>query len=192
MGLGIRAKVNCAWNSLKAGVGVGEYWYWVPDRQVEQAIPIAPLVYPLRYDILIRKDFFDLYAANRDLFHADLDAFLAKAKDHVYYEWFTKVLLARYEPRSMDDERRAMALFQDRVMRSAELHELIRINGFDQRHPIIPFTGMKILPADSGKYTGQKYYMGDGCHRLACLISMMLEKHLAIRWPDSLIEGLQA
>ena len=214
MGLGLKNKTAAGLNRLKRLLNVGDYWYWLSPDQVDPEIPIAPLVRPLRYDILIRKSYFDFYAANRDLYRTDFDAYLEKARGHAYYAWFTRVLMVRFESASIDDEVRTRELFAHRLREAAKLHDSIEANGFQPEHPISPHTGLEILPTDTGLVFDQKYYMGDGCHRLACLMSLghrtlprefvkvrchrrlapldntsMLQDHLPIDWPDDLWQG---
>lgn len=171
MGLGLKAKAHSTLNAIKTMLKLGEYWYWLPESAAPEEIPIRPLVYPLRYDILIRKAFFDFYAANRELYARDPEAFIARAVDHEYHAWFTRVLMVRYEPQSVSDPQRTLTLFRDRVQRAAALHDSIAARGFDPAHPIVPFTGETIAAHAGASATDQKYFMGDGCHRLACLMS---------------------
>lgn len=211
MALGLRNKANLALNSIKAMMKMGSYWYWLPQEEIPDEIPIRPLVFPLRYDVLIRQSYFDFYSENRELYRSDFPRYLAKACDHQYFEWFTRVLMVRFEAASIGDRDRTLALYAKRLQAAADLHDSIESEGFSLAHPIIPYTGREILPAESGVVTGEKYYVGDGCHRLACLMSLgyqslpqnflrikcfrkltpldntsLLKDHLEIRWPKTL------
>lgn len=211
MGLGLKSKARNTLNAIKTTLKLGDYWYWLPESAKPDQIPILPLVYPLRYDILIRKAFFDFYAANRALYKREPEEFIKLAAAHEYHAWFTQVLMVRYEPESVADPRRTLDLFRDRVHRAASLHESIASRGFDLAYPIIAFTGETIVACPGTVPEGQKYFMGDGCHRLACLMSQglttlprrmirikcfrrlapfdnttMLRDHLPIAWEDFL------
>jgi len=214
---GLRYKANQALNPIKAMMKVGNYWYWLPPDEVPDEIPIRPLVFPLRYDILIRRSYFDFYSENRELYRTDFSRYLAKACGHQYFEWFTKVLMVRSERASIGNREKTLALFAERLQGAADLHNSFESKGFNLAHPIIPYTGLEILPADSGVVTGEKYFVGDGCHRLACLMSLgyqslprkflqikcfrkltpldntsLLKDHLEIRWPKTLAgEGFE-
>lgn len=173
---GVGWKLDGPLNTLKARFDIGDYWVWLPDAEENSELDIWPLVYPLRYDILIRKTFFDFYAEQRGLFEADFPAFISKAKHHQYYEWFRNVLVVRYESHLLQNAAALEDAFKERVIASVGLYNSIDTAGFDMNKPIIPYTGKTILPADTGRVTGEKYYAGDGCHRLACLMAMGYKK----------------
>ena len=59
MGWGIRTRVRDLRERCQSALRVGDYWYWLEQTRLPDEIPIAPMVAPLRYDILIRKSFFD-------------------------------------------------------------------------------------------------------------------------------------
>ncbi len=215
--LGLRHKANQALNSIKAMMKVGNYWFWLPPEKIPDEIPIRSLVFPLRYDVLIRRSYFDFYSENRGLYRADFPQYLEKACDHQYFEWFTRVLMVRFEAASIGNRDKTLDLYANRLHAAADLHDSIVAGGFDLAHPIIPYTGLEILPAESGVVTGEKYYVGDGVHRLACLMSLgykslprkflrikcfrkltpldntsLLKDHLEIRWPKTLAgEGFE-
>lgn len=214
MGMGIRQASKRALNSVKRLTGLGEYWFWMNPREVAAEIPIRPLIYPHRYDILIRKSYFDFYAGQRELYRRDFEAYVDMAQQHQYYDWFIKVLMVRFEAASVGDAARTRALFSHRLRESAALHDSIADNGFDTAFPIVPFTGVRIKPMDSGRTSDEVYFMGDGCHRLACLMSLgydclprkmvrikcfstlvpldntaLLQDCLAIEWPDEYMDG---
>ena len=214
MGLGLKSKTASGLNVIKRMMNVGDFWYWLPEHEVDQEIPIAPLVRPLRYDILIRKSYFDFYTANRPLYRQDFDAYLNLAQEHAYFAWFTRVLMVRFEAASLGDESRTRELFAVRLREAARLHDSIQTDGFKPEYPISPHTAREILPTATGQVFDQKYFMGDGCHRLACPMSLgyktlprefvrvkchrrlapldntsMLAEHLAIDWPADLWAG---
>lgn len=208
------SRVHLALNGLKARLGVGDYWYYLAPEQIEAPISIRALVYPLRYDVLVRKSLYDLYVAHRELYRRDPGSFLDLAQKHDYYTWFTRVLLVRYAPDDALSAPRLRDLFAQRVASAVAVYDSIVADGFDPARPVEPYTGREILPADSGRVVQHKYYAGDGCHRLACLMSQgynelprefvrikcfkrlvpfdntaLLARHLEIAWPEDWRSG---
>ena len=99
----VRNKLDASLNRLRAKLDVGDYWCWLDAEDVEGEIDIHALVFPLRYDIQIRKVFFEYYAEHRDMYREYPSAFLQSVKQHPYYEWFKKVLVVRYEAQLKND-----------------------------------------------------------------------------------------
>lgn len=171
MGLGLGQKIRAIGNHIRRVTGTGNYWYWIEGSELDEDIEIASLVYPLRYDIVIRKDFFNFYKTNRDAYNDNFQAFFDEAREHVYYQWFRNVLVPRFKPELSGNTEAIDIVYLDRVQKSAALFDAIEKSGFDARHPILPYTGETILPTSTGVRTEAKYFMGDGCHRLAYLMS---------------------
>jgi len=217
MSLGLRHKANQALNSIKAMMKVGSYWYWLPPNEVPDEIPIRPLVFHLRYNTLIRRSYFDSYSENRKLYRTGFSRYLEMVCGHQYFEWFTKVLMVRFEVASIGNRDRTVTLCAKRLHAAANLHDSLVSGGLNMAHPIVPYTGLEILPAESGVDTGEKFFIGDGSHRLACLMSLgyqslqrkfirincfcklalldnttLLKDHLEICWPRALAgEGVE-
>lgn len=158
--------------ALKRTFKVGAYSYWVPEEELPLSLDIGLLVFPLRYDILIRKSFFDFYSDHRGLYQQNPSEFINALSTHPYHTWFQKVLMVRYHSDRVIDEIAIRELFAEKVRAGALLYDSIQQRGFDTQFPIIPFTGESILPATSGRAVTGKFFMGDGCHRLSCLMSM--------------------
>ena len=174
--------------------------------EAPDSLEIRRLVHPLRYDILVRKAFFDLCAAERELAETDFDRFLDLARGHDYHLWFRHVMVARFG--AGRDAASQRDWFARRVRKSLDLLDSFRARGFDSGHPIVLHTGRRILASDSGRRSRETLFMGDGCHRLACLMSLgrdrllrdqmrikrfrvfspldntaLLAKHMEIDWP---------
>lgn len=164
--------LNQVTDSFKRNLRVGEYWYWLKASDIEDGLDIWPLIFPLRYDILVRKAFFDFYEENKDLAKTDFNEFMELARAHQYYDWYRKVLVVRYSPHLLNDENKLNLAYEGRVKQSIKLYDSIRANGFDINYPIIPYTGENVHQADTGRVVKSQYYMGDGCHRLACLMTL--------------------
>jgi len=145
-----------------------------------------------------------------NIYRSDFDTFVEFARQHIYFEWFIKVCVARFAPEQRDNPVAVREMYSQRLRKSAELYNNIMEHGFDRTSPIIPYTSPLVLPTNTGKVTGEKYYMGDGCHRLACLMAMgymtlpkqlirvkcfnrlipldntrLLSPHLPIDWPKN-------
>jgi hypothetical protein len=135
-----------------------------------EPIDIRRLISPLRYDVLVRKGFFDLLESERRLYERDPDGFAGMAARSSYHAWFEKVYCARFDPALLRDERARRAAFRKRVGASASLYFSFEKSGFLPRHRIVLRTGCEILPSDSGKPVSASIFAGDGCHRLALLL----------------------
>ena len=121
------------------------------------------MIVPLRYDILIRKNFLEFYTENKRLFIENFDSFFEKAKLHQYYDFIKLIKIARNKPEILDNESLLMDRYKKYVLDFINLYESISKNGFNKKYPI----GLKTTADKS-----MKYYIGDGCHRLTCLMSM--------------------
>jgi hypothetical protein len=135
-----------------------------------EPIPIDQLISPLRYDILVRKRYFELLREQRELADEDFEAFMDLSRQHPYFTWFTRVVVpGGNHPDMVGDDARLNAAFERRVRRSIELHDAFESAGYDRRRPIILRTGGEIAPTSTGKRLARRTYAGDGCHRLAWL-----------------------
>src|SRR6478609_4018885 len=57
---------------------------------------IDDLVSPLRYDIIVRADFFTFLSEHIDLLETDPDELVARASTVPYSAWFQRVAISRY------------------------------------------------------------------------------------------------
>ena len=78
-------------------------------------------------------------------------------------------------PALVGDEVALQAAYVDRIKHFVTLYDRIVDSGFDTRMPIVPKTARKILPTPEGKRVSGRFFMGDGCHRLACLMALGYE-----------------
>jgi hypothetical protein len=135
-----------------------------------EAIPIDQLVSPLRYDIVVREQYFAVLRDQRALAEEDFEAFMELSRQQPYFTWFTRVVVpSGNHPEMVHDAERVDAAFERRVRRSIQLHDAFESSGYDRRRPIILRTGHRIAPTSTGKRLARRIYAGDGCHRLACL-----------------------
>ncbi len=177
--LGWRKAAGRILNNLSRATRVGNYWYWLDVPELQAGIEIVRIVCPLRYDVFVRRDFLAFYAKNRDCYAADFDAFLGLARQGSYYRWFMESEAVRTKRELLGDAAALDAAFADRVRRAARLYESVAQRGFDRAFPILLKTAERLLPptADklappTGKLISARYFLADGCHRLALLMAM--------------------
>lgn len=177
--LRVRARLRATGEHFKRTLRVGDYWYWLHVPELEGGIDIAALICPLRYDVLVRRDFFPFYAAHRDLYISNPDAFVNLARQTPYYTWYAKSEAVRCFPHFVGDDNALRPGFVATVHRAAELYESMTDRGFDPRFPVILRTAERLLPPTAnrsgpptGKVVSARYFQADGCHRLAMLMYM--------------------
>jgi hypothetical protein len=158
---------------------VGNYWYWLEASELANGIDIASLVCPLRYDVVVRRDFLSFYAAHEDLYSSDFDAFANLVRQSSYYTWYARSDTVRSRPHLLDDPDGLWLRFVDKIHRVIDLYRSMMKAGYDERHPIVLKTAENLIPptADrrappTGKFISDRYFMADGCHRLAFLMMM--------------------
>ena len=155
-----------AW--VKSAV-TGNPWRYERPRE---PVPIWSLVAPLRYDILIRRSFFERLAAERALYERDFDAFARAAREHPYFVWFRHVMCPSWQPEVLRDEASFDAAWRARLRAAARLADSFAEHGFDERRPITLWAGVRVLPAvPTGRRVDRDLFAGDGCHRLALLLA---------------------
>lgn len=179
MKTGLRKTLASALNDIGRAARVGNYWYWLEPAELQDGIEIASIVCPLRYDVLVRRDFLAWYAAHRDLYAASFDDFAAMARRSPYYIWFIGSEAVRCKHELLGDAAALDAAFVDRIRRAARLYESVMRHGFAIEYPVILKTAERLLPptADrtappTGKQIARRYFLADGCHRLALLMTM--------------------
>jgi hypothetical protein len=138
---------------------------------VGKPVPIASLIFPLRYDILVRRDFFQFYNEHAALFASDLDVFLEGPPAMRYYTWFRDVYVKRFLPELSRSSRHMRTFFRYRVEKSAALYRLLSTQPFDVAKPISLQSGLTI-EHERGVSVDAEFYAGDGCHRLAFLYAL--------------------
>ncbi len=171
-------RFESALNRLRRTARIGNYWYWVDAPELREGIEIAALVAPLRYDVLVRRDFFPFYEAHRKLWQRDRQAFMELVKQTTYYTWYRDSEAVRTNKHLWGNSPAQEADFVARVSRAIELYENFKREGFSTRYPITLKTAERLLPPTAerqgpptGKRVSAKYFLADGCHRLALLMS---------------------
>jgi hypothetical protein len=132
-----------------------------------EALVIDELVSPLRYDVLVRSQLFELLAAERACFDRSPDAFVDLARQTDYHRWFTVVAVHAIGIAGQP-EPEIEAAFHRRVLRSAALADSVAAKGFIPKPPLTVRVTAEIDTA-TGKHLGRRHYPLDGCHRLALL-----------------------
>lgn len=148
---------------------------WRPKTRPEQPIDIATLISPLRYDVLVRAQFFDLVARLGEDAYEDLDLVLEAADGSPYQIWWETVAIPRFFPWVAKDPVQLAASFRERVGDSVRLHRSFRARGFDPAHPIVLRGTKAPLASDTGLQIQGRLHVGDGGHRTALLLSAGLQ-----------------
>lgn len=164
----IRTKLEPAANRAKVLAGIGNYWTMETGRPLD----VRSLIFPLRFDVDVRRQFFALY---RHLRGQSVDRICAAASSHPYRMWVEHVLVPRNHPEAVGRPDDLDEIFRIRVRRSIAIHDSIEADGFDRSQPIIPYTGDVIRPSPTGRIAPFAMVPGDGCHRLACLAAMGID-----------------
>lgn len=139
-------------------------------RPGTEPLDLDELVSPLRYDIIVRAEYFDYLTEHLDLYDSDFDRYVTAATDTRYFTWFATVALTRYHPQRARDPRHVTAEFRERLRRSTSLLRSFQSEGFDTRYPVSVRTAAPGAVTGTGKLVSRRYYPGDGCHRLALLV----------------------
>jgi hypothetical protein len=144
---------------------------WRPKVAGVEPVNIRGLISPLRYDVVVRADFFRfLEECLTSGIHRPEDMASA-ARSHPYFVWFDRVAMERFRPWVLADEDMLHQQFAERVHSSMNLWASFRQNGFDLRHPVTLRSASGARTADSGAVVDRRLHVGDGGHRLALLLA---------------------
>lgn len=150
-----------------------ETLYWANVRRKYQAgnesIQIATLVSPLRYDILVRVEFFRLIMDEHED-SIDLGGVANDARVRPYFEWFSSVACPQFMPHLVTDEAALGVAFRQQIRRAVRLKDSFMQRGYDRKRPILLKTGSVVESTATGKLVQHRYFPGNGCHRLALLL----------------------
>jgi hypothetical protein len=166
-------------NQLQRVLHVGNYWSWIQVPELANGIAIASIICPLRYDVLVRRDFISFYVAHRDLYDSNRNAFVACTKETSYYTWYLESELVRTNQHLRGNARALELNYRERIDRAVALYQSVQKEGFSARYPITLKTAKRILPPTTdragpptSKRIRAKYFLADGCHRLALLMAL--------------------
>ena len=128
---------------------------------------------------MIRIDFLEWYNQNKykyfdkaPLKFSEKDViknkdFFIEAKRHPYFLQFTRK--RRYRKLNLSKGKSEL-IYAQGIATFINLLESIKINGFDRQQKIGLYKACFLKKPDYGEKIARKVYMGDGCHRLSCLI----------------------
>lgn len=140
---------------------------WRPKRPGEQTVDVRDLISPLRFDVVVRAQFFDFLSDNRGRTLAELQH---AALDQPYFTWFRDVECARFFPELLTQPDRLQSRFEARVAQARTTLQSYEQNGFDRRWPVTLLRTRAHSTTDTGLPIGARLHIGDGCHRLALLL----------------------
>jgi len=129
---------------------------------------VAELISPLRYDVLVRAQFFE-FLAHRPT-GGTADRLVADAWQEPYAVWFREVAMARFRPWVLKDPVALRSNFAERVLASRDLLKSFDTNGFDARTPVTLRLTTGVQTTDTGARVSRTVHVGDGGHRLALLL----------------------
>lgn len=133
-----------------------------------ETIDIRELISPLRYDVIVRAQFFtDLRTRDAHEPTASLHEF---ALSHTYFIWFKYVETARFFPQLFDDPALLLERYLMRVERAVATLRSYDAKGFDTQHPVTLARTPGGTTTDSGLRVTNSLHIRDGCHRLALLL----------------------
>lgn len=144
---------------------------WRPKRSGGDAVELGALISPLRYDVLVRAQFFRFLDERLDQYETDFPAFALAARQEPYFVWFERVAMARFRPWVAADQKLLRGSFDERVRASYVLWTAFRRTGFDPRYPVTLRTADPTARTEQGARVERDLYVGDGCHRLALLLA---------------------
>src|SRR5581483_7345300 len=134
----------------------------------DHPLDIDRLISPLRYEVLVREEYFRFLGDHLDLYHDDLEAFTALAHREPYYAWFRTVAIHRIRPGAAGGAELEDA-FRERLAKTTRLFLGFSERGFDPRYPIVLRTAGPVAETETGKSVRGRLFPSDGCHRLALL-----------------------
>jgi hypothetical protein len=152
--------------SLTAALSRNRWRFEQPVRPAK----IAPLVLPLRHDILVRASFFEHLERHDNEFRADFDAFSRRSRRHPYWTWFREIMVPRWIPEALESEQALDAAWRRRLRLAADLHASFLERGYDSRKPVTLYAGRTVEATVTGLRPERALYAGDGNHRIALLL----------------------
>lgn len=151
---------------------------WRPKRAGDQVIDIAQLISPLRFDVLVRAQFFDFLQRRPD--GEPDDALVRAAQGEPYAVWFRDVAMARFRPWVLKDPEVMAQSFAERVLSARALLRSFQTRGYDPSSPVTLRLTAPGTTSDTGVPIRRTVHVGDGGHRLAMLLQagLPLQPHM--------------
>jgi hypothetical protein len=141
---------------------------WKPKKAGDRVIDIAELISPLRYDVLVRAQFF-AFLQERPEGESDA-ALVSAATSEPYAVWFREVAMARFRPWVLADPELLRESFAERVLSGRALLRSFQARGYDPSSPVTLRVTSGVRMSDTGAPIHRTVHVGDGGHRLALLL----------------------
>ncbi len=142
---------------------------WRPKQRGTEPIDIAALISPLRYDVRVRADLFEVLSTRPP--DEPLEPLMEQVRTSSYAVWFARIAMDRFRPWVLKDERLFDNQLAERVRTARDLYWSFRSRGFDTRHPVVLRSSTRPLTTDTGALIQPRIHVGDGGHRLALLLA---------------------
>jgi hypothetical protein len=165
------------------------------DDVMHSTVSLFELVWPYRPDLLIRIDFLDWYhEVEARYFPRRVDGltpvevitnqpFFAAAMQHPYFLQYTRKERYRRKNLSKQD---AEGVYSEGIAAFITLMRHIQQHGFDEQQKIglkcALFLRRPYYTPPPWSTVRRRYYIGDGCHRLACLAWLGKTGHFPANW----------
>jgi hypothetical protein len=143
----------------------------ITGHEIGERIRIYDLVCPIRYDILVRVEFIRFLVENDYLSSNDIDVILEAPAAQRYRTWFKEIPFRGRYPEYYDDDTHIREPLYLRIRKTQELWKSMSSKGFDHTQPIKLRSG-ELVHSINEKTFKTRFYAGDGCHRIACLLVM--------------------
>ncbi len=140
---------------------------WRPKSLGREVVDITALISPLRYDVIVRSEFYGFLEENEDL---PTDQLMEAARHEPYRVWFEQVAVPRFRPWAQLSPAVFEEHFDERVQRSLAMLRSFRASGFDKRRPVTLRWVRGVPRTDRGVEVSARLHVGDGGHRLALLL----------------------
>jgi len=137
-----------------------------------EPVRIGDLVSPLRYDVLVRAQLFEMFAAEPDVLAGPPEDLVRRAAAMPYRVWFELVAVARFKPHLLLDPGALDQAFAVRVAGAASLFRAVERDGFDERRPVLLRRSDHRTRSQPGKPVRPGLQIADGCHRLSLLMCL--------------------
>lgn len=148
---------------------------------MEEAINTCEIIWPYRFDLLVRIDFLDWFEAigrkhlarteGRGIISTPLISnagFFLGAKQHPYFIQYTKLKRGyRLVNLTYDNAER---IYAEGIANFIKLHQAIKIQSYDLSKKISLKKPLLKIKSSSRVGISRNNYIGDGCHRFACLL----------------------
>lgn len=143
-------------------------------------INMGDFLFPLRYDLIKRAEFYEFYVKNRELWRTDRNEFLRQARSTIAY--LHPLLMNPWMRRHFNLPERSLKqikAYADKALeanceKSIDIWESIEKSGFDPQVSMIYLKEARDpLPTVTGREPPpDTWYFSDGQHRLTALIAM--------------------